>query len=40
MEHAICAQTDGLVKNIIVSPDQRVNAGDLLLSLDLETECI
>lgn len=40
MEHAICAQADGLVKNIIISPDQRVNAGDLLLSLDLETECI
>ena len=39
MEHAICAQADGLVKNIIISPDQRVNAGDLLLSLDLETEC-
>ena len=38
MEHAICAQADGLVKNIVILPDQRVDAGDLLLSLDLETK--
>ena len=38
MEHAICAHTDGLVKNIVILLDQRVDAGDLLLSLDLETK--
>tara|TARA_Y100000739_G_scaffold229756_1_gene245903 strand:- start:692 stop:2623 length:1932 start_codon:yes stop_codon:yes gene_type:complete len=36
MEHAITATANGLVKSIVISPEQQVNEGDILLSLDLE----
>jgi biotin carboxyl carrier protein len=38
MEHEVRAQSDGVVRDVLVEPGQQVNAGDVLVIMDAAQE--